>query len=1153
MSNQNLLFKSVSVHNARGIRRGRGFSCVDLAQVNIIYGSNGIGKSTAGLALMALLAPAEGKLGENCDVAGVIEVDDKTLELLVRGKNGTAFSGADEVAYPRFTSADQLTRYRLALEELIQSDDVEFAAIIAKETRGGFDLEEIVSRRKYRLRPPTPQAMQSKLQKQRTHCAELRRRQESLYSWETTLVDLNQRKQSLTEARNELPVIEAVRRIREYQLTLDDTVNSLSAFPEVMELLSGNDSEFIAKKEESREAVNAEIDELQKCIVELKTKIESGKKQDLVEQPEIDRLKLENDNYRGMVARRADLLNSISSQKAEADACFEVFAQLVNDDIANQYDGIGWSQIESLCAQELQCRDQCSAAQRLVEVFQEDCETSELQERLVGLRQDVDSLHQWLRVPAVDDLKGGIPPHAITIVSILGLTLVTVIFGISSHPGWLGLLAIPLALGVWFVKGSVSIHVEKLRKTIEKDLAARIDIAVWDKSNVEVMLDSKYKEQGELATRISKSQNADAARIQLEGATRQHQEAMAVIQKWAASLNLTWDTSGRIHFVDVFRAINRRNELLSTLQGLQAELEQINSDMVQSLESMTSVLGAWGHVVSDNSNNLLPDIMEVEQDMQRRRNYISDLDHFHTQVSTKQGIVQECTDDICSAYHKLGVEEGEVDQIVALEMRIDAYTFLVKDRIRLETLISGEEIKAKSIPNAVDWSDAELQQKEEYATQAEERLNNLQEVISRNLGEISAAGNSVELFEALAKAESIQQKLIDDRDASVHEIVGQTLVNWLAEESTSDRTSAVFQEASLMLDKITKGQLTLGVSQSGKEEFFVTASGNERRELDQLSVGERVQVLLSIRMAFLGHSELAVLPLVLDETLGTSDDERAHDIINSVLELAVLGRQVFYFTAQTDEVAKWKLLLQQYPSMDSCFIDLDAQLDHSIGKEIPNADAFSLAATIDAPGDRSHQEFGEQLGVRRPLLFPYNPANLHLWYLIEDLDLLYACSQLRVMTWGSLQQVMKHHAASVPFISEQQFATLQLRSTAVANAVNLWSVGRAAPVTREDLQESGAVSKTFLERVWKVAVRVEYCGTAFINELQSPSRPKKWSDSKTEKLAEYLSRTGKLDGATRSTPDEIYAVAAIALQSHDERLSDHEVWLKWILQNILRA
>lgn len=1149
MSNRNVLIKSVTVHNARGIGRGRGFCCDELALVNIIHGSNGIGKSTAGLALMALLAPTVGELGETCDVAGVIELDDQSFDLIVQGQNGSAFSADKAIPYPRFTSVDQLTRYRLALEDLIQSDDVEFAAIIAKETRGGFDLEEISSRRKYKLRPTTPQAKQSRLEKERAIYAKLRRKQEALTSWESTLVELNQQKRSLIAARNELPVIAALRRIHEYQLALNSTLDLLSSFPDEMELLSGSDSEFIAKREESRKAVGAEVDELQQIIVDLETKNALCGKQEIVEPPEIDRVKLKNEDYRRLIVKRSDLLSSISAQSSEADACLEVFTQTVSDDVAKQFDGLGWSQIESLWAQEIQCRDHRNAAQRLVEVFEVDCETSYLQQSLAELRQDVDSLHLWLRTPDVGGLVRGKIETSILIVSMLSMAVVMIILAMAVHAGWLGLLSIPLCLTCLFVKGRVSTNSDS-RKTIEQHCESRIGIDVWNQRNVAAIVETKYREQGELALQIVKSQNADAAELQLEGATRQHQESIEAIQKWATSLKLTWDAVGSIHFVDVFRAINRRNELLSTLQGLYGELEQMNTDMGLSLEAMKSIFKSWGHPVSDTTDNFSLDITELEQVMQRRRNYLSDLAHLRTQVATKQNIAQECTNDISSVYNSLGVEDSAVDYIAELEKRLDSYNNLVKNRIRLETLISGEEMIVKSASGALDWSETELQEKGEYAAQAEEKISKLQDLISGNKVKISVAGESSELFDALSKVEVIQQELIDDRSAAFEVIIGQTLVDWLAEKSTSDRTSDVFVEASSMLDKLTQGNLTLGVSRSGKEEFFVTTTGNDRRELNQLSIGERVQVLLSIRMAFLGHSELAVLPLVLDETLGTSDDERAHDIIKSVLEVASLGRQVFYFTAQTDEVAKWKFLLQQYPSLGTRFIDLDAGRDHTIERKIPNADAFSLAVTIKTPPDCNHQELGEQLGVQRPLLYPYNPGSLHLWYLIEDTDLLYNFSQMRVITWGSLQRMVQN-TGSVPLVSEALFTTLQLRSAVVTNAVNQWSVGRTAPITRKDLLESG-ISNTYSEYIWEIGARVEYCGTSIIKELRG-SPAKQCKVTATDKLEEYLCTIGKIDTATRSTPDEVYSQAAITLESQGECSTDNEAWLTWILQLILHA
>jgi len=62
------------------------------------------------------------------------------------------------------------------------------------------------------------------------------------------------------------------------------------------------------------------------------------------------------------------------------------------------------------------------------------------------------------------------------------------------------------------------------------------------------------------------------------------------------------------------------------------------------------------------------------------------------------------------------------------------------------------------------------------------------------------------------------------------------------------------------------------------------------------------------------------LPLLMDEILGKSNDARAQTIIESVIELCKDGRQIFYFTAQHDEVGKWITMLEnrqiQYQTID---------------------------------------------------------------------------------------------------------------------------------------------------------------------------------------------------------------------------------------------
>jgi len=63
---------------------------------------------------------------------------------------------------------------------------------------------------------------------------------------------------------------------------------------------------------------------------------------------------------------------------------------------------------------------------------------------------------------------------------------------------------------------------------------------------------------------------------------------------------------------------------------------------------------------------------------------------------------------------------------------------------------------------------------------------------------------------------------------------------------------------------------------------------------------------LSVRLAFVETRETNYrLPITLDETLTNSDDKRARAAIKTMTTLAA-DRQVFYFTAQQDEVGKWR-------------------------------------------------------------------------------------------------------------------------------------------------------------------------------------------------------------------------------------------------------
>ncbi len=57
MTDRNVHLNSLRIIQARGISRESQFEINDLGNVNVIFGRNGIGKSTVGLAIYKLLRP----------------------------------------------------------------------------------------------------------------------------------------------------------------------------------------------------------------------------------------------------------------------------------------------------------------------------------------------------------------------------------------------------------------------------------------------------------------------------------------------------------------------------------------------------------------------------------------------------------------------------------------------------------------------------------------------------------------------------------------------------------------------------------------------------------------------------------------------------------------------------------------------------------------------------------------------------------------------------------------------------------------------------------------------------------------------------------------------------------------------------------------
>jgi len=568
-------------------------------------------------------------------------------------------------------------------------------------------------------------------------------------------------------------------------------------------------------------------------------------------------------------------------------------------------------------------------------------------------------------------------------------------------------------------------------------------------------------------------------------------------------------------------------------------------------EKMVVELTRCGQQGETGLDDYAAHLKAVSKVFQQRTEQASQLAHKQEVSERDAGQLLQLQEELRTGLQKLGLSEPDIAQIRQWEKERDQYLSAKTRQTELRALITAEQQNLADWPEASDWTDAVVDERREIAKSAERELDKVSEEIIRIREKIENTTQAHGLHKALAESDRTEQTILAHRDKALEDIVGQGLMDWLSQQSAADNEFRIFQDAIATLSMITDGKLQLCVDPSAEEEFYVLDSSEHRRSLDELSVGERVQVLLSIRMAFLSWGEGAALPLVLDEALGTSDDERAHDIINSVLKLAVEGRQVFYFTAQSDEVAKWQRLLEDYPKLSTRFVDLDQQRGVGKGVVIPDAGDFGMKERVPAPDGRDHSQYAEALGVRAANLFNLDVDRISLWYVVQDVDVLYQCWQRRVTTWGTLQHLLRDGGEEVGFLSAEQVNLIRLRMDILADVIHQWLIGRADAVSRRELLDSGAVTETWIDRIGDLLVESEYDGEQLISMLRSKKRPKGWRDSNTEKLEQYLTEIGKLSFTECIPAEKLAAYAISSLESHGGELSAHSQWLEWVLQAML--
>ncbi len=452
--------------------------------------------------------------------------------------------------------------------------------------------------------------------------------------------------------------------------------------------------------------------------------------------------------------------------------------------------------------------------------------------------------------------------------------------------------------------------------------------------------------------------------------------------------------------------------------------------------------------------------------------------------------------------------------------------------------------RAQALKGHEDWlaCDPEtLEQRQEQARALAARREELSEQIAKIEHDIDQAKCGGKLAEARAAEANARAELEAVRDRRSRAAAGTTLCRWLQSTAIERARPQVFKRAQELLLVFTRGALSLEVDgQSGAALFLAREGEGAWRRIGQLSAGERVQLLMAVRLAFLEQNETVRLPLLLDEALGASDDERAGAIIEAVKALALSGRQIFYFTAQHDEVGKW--LAQLGEAVDHRVYDL-AERRRLARPAAPLPIQSAPRPAVPEPDGSDYAAYGRRLGV--PALDPRMETldGVHVWHVLNDAPTLHRLLQNGIATWGQLRSLLAHGGAGL--IDEADTTAVQgaaAMAEAIATAREAWRVGRGQPVDREILQDSGIVSARFIDPVSKLCAAVGGDANALLQKL-GEGAVERWRKENTAKLADYLGAQGCLDEREPLTAADlrVRVLAAVSADIRSGRLALEQV------------
>ncbi|MGD8561891.1 MAG: hypothetical protein PVG03_05130 [Desulfarculaceae bacterium] len=1101
-----LRFEELNIRRMPGFPEGGPRLKKLASDLNIIFGPNASGKTTTALALQALIWPR--LLGQkDFSVQGRFTVDQEPWSVdLYAGRCEVQRQGANR-DHPVSLSGDMSDRYRLGLHELLLADNRGYEEAVLRELAGGFDLAAASEQLGFSERSPRKGTANRDLDATKAAVHEASLYQQGLVAKERDLTGLKGQLKTAESARDRLGLLERALAHVDATENFQGAQEAAAAFPEKMALLTGDEGERLddmsQKMAQEREGQQQARTELARAQADMDScDLPAGEVSSSLVEP----LRHQVEQLERLSGDLAHKEQELAGAKEREAGYFRRLGGGVDPEKAQALDMKDLEKVARFARRAETWRNQDQACQALADWLQSKDQASDMD----ALKQGLFLLRRW---QSENDSAPKLDVTGSLILVLAGICLALgVSLGLWVHWGFQGLsLAGVLAL-IWAWRRIIRPGNRGQREADFLGLGLTPP-AGWTPDNVSSRIEELVEEISRAAVSQERSQRwADLeTRRQRLGEERQSLDQQH--RELAAQLGVTPDQDEAQLVAWVERLLHWQ-QVYTQVQELSASLEQGRGQLDEALAELNQKLEPLGFApaldlvsIRGQVDDLSRRLTVYQQAVVRKENArqrLGDHDHRLTQLQN----------EMAQLFAKIGLSDQEEAALRSWIRMLPDYR-AAADRLReAEQELARTRAGLVQHPELLEKTREELQSQYRVCQDQSSQLNEISKTIGAIESEIERAKQSHDLEEALARQDECLQNLRELRDQDYQATAGWVLAQYLEEENRDQNLPQVFHQARRLLALISNHRYQLEFDPKGPE-FRVSDSRTGRGlSLAELSSATRVQLLLAVRLAFVEEQENGPrLPLLLDETLANSDEERTQAIIEAVAAISQEGRQVFYFTAREAEVNRWQEVISARPGLDWARVDLEPMPPGSIRDYSPEP------SLVPEPGDLSHAQYGQVL--KPPPLDPakFHSGAVHLWYLVEDVNLLHRLLEMKIKHWGQLQTLLAHNGKPLLEGGGQALQKAQASARTLKLLASQWRIGRGRPVSKMDLVEGG-VSEAFLEQVAALNQSLKGSAADLLQALEQ-GQIKGFRSTVKDRLRDYLEEAGCLDSRERLTREEI--------------------------------